>query len=54
MDEKNKIKEEKNDVESDQISKENDTEETSNSDNGGFWKKLGSAVKKAVDCCLEG
>lgn len=21
--------------------------------NNSFWKKLGSAVKKAVDCCLE-
>ena len=31
-----------------------DSEEKEPVQNNSFWKKLGSAVKKAVDCCLEG
>ena len=32
----------------------NTEEEKKPAADNSFWKKLGSAVKKAVDCCLEG
>ena len=51
MDNKIKKEEEQN---QDEINQSNVSKQEEPAQGNTFWKKLGSAVKKAVDCCLEG
>lgn len=51
MDDKDKKLKKKDNNDTQKTKSEDDVEQ---SQDNSFWKKLGSAVKKAVDCCLEG